>query len=74
VDGRWAQTRTPCCQSTAACSRLRCISMNRRIHPTAIVEGGVEIGAGSSIWDNVHIRHPTRIGEECNVGERTNIA
>ena len=45
-----------------------------RIHPTAIVESGVEIGAGSSIWDNVHIRHSTSIGEECIVGEKTYIA
>lgn len=48
--------------------------MTVRIHPTAIVEKGVEIGAGSSIWDNVHIRHSTHIGEECIVGEKTYIA
>jgi acetyltransferase-like isoleucine patch superfamily enzyme len=48
--------------------------MNARIHPTAIIEGGVEIGDGSSIWDNVHIRHSTRIGEQCIVGEKTYIA
>lgn len=45
-----------------------------RIHPTAIVESNVEIGAGTSIWDNVHIRHSTSIGEECIVGEKTYIA
>jgi UDP-2-acetamido-3-amino-2,3-dideoxy-glucuronate N-acetyltransferase len=45
-----------------------------RIHPTAIVEDGVEIGAGSSVWDNVHIRHNTRIGEQCIVGEKSCIA
>jgi UDP-3-O-[3-hydroxymyristoyl] glucosamine N-acyltransferase len=45
-----------------------------RIHPTAIVEDGVEIGAGSSVWDNVHIRHDTRIGEQCIVGEKSCIA
>jgi acetyltransferase-like isoleucine patch superfamily enzyme len=48
--------------------------MKVRIHPTAIVEEGVEIGAGSSIWDNVHIRHSTRIGEHCIIGEKTYIA
>ena len=48
--------------------------MNPRIHPTAIVEKGVEIGAGSSIWDNVHIRQSARIGEQCIVGEKTYIA
>jgi UDP-2-acetamido-3-amino-2,3-dideoxy-glucuronate N-acetyltransferase len=48
--------------------------MNVRIHPTAIVEDGVEIGPGTSVWDNVHIRVGTRIGEECIVGEKTYIA
>ena len=45
-----------------------------RIHPTAIVEEGVEIGAGSSVWDNVHIRHGARVGEECIVGEKSYVA
>lgn len=45
-----------------------------RIHPTAIIEEGVVIGRGSSIWDNVHIRKNTRLGEECIVGEKTYIA
>lgn len=46
-----------------------------RIHPTALVEEGVEIGEGTSIWDGVHIRGPgTRIGRECIVGEKTYIA
>ena len=44
------------------------------IHPTAIVEEGVEIGSATSIWDNVHIRHSTQIGEECIVGGKTYIA
>jgi UDP-2-acetamido-3-amino-2,3-dideoxy-glucuronate N-acetyltransferase len=45
-----------------------------RIHPTAIIEEGVVIGSGTSVWDNVHIRHSTIIGEECLVGEKTYIA
>jgi acetyltransferase-like isoleucine patch superfamily enzyme len=45
-----------------------------RVHPTAIVESGVEIGAGSSIWDNVHIRGPARLGSDCIVGEKTYVA
>lgn len=44
------------------------------IHPTAIVEEDVRIGAGSSIWDNVHIRKSTIIGEQCIVGEKTHIS
>jgi UDP-2-acetamido-3-amino-2,3-dideoxy-glucuronate N-acetyltransferase len=48
--------------------------MSVRIHPTAIVEQDVQIGAGSSVWDNVHIRHSTQIGEECIIGEKTYVA
>ena len=45
-----------------------------RVHPTAIVEDGVTIGAGSSIWDAVHIRHGAQLGSECIVGEKSYIA
>jgi acetyltransferase-like isoleucine patch superfamily enzyme len=44
------------------------------VHPTALIEEGVEIGAGSAVWDGVHIRHGARLGEECIVGEKTYIA
>lgn len=43
-------------------------------HPTALIEKEVSIGAGSSIWDNVHIRRNTRLGEQCIVGEKTHIS
>jgi UDP-2-acetamido-3-amino-2,3-dideoxy-glucuronate N-acetyltransferase len=45
-----------------------------KIHPTALIEDGVKIGKGSSIWDSVHIRHTTTIGQQCIVGEKTYIA
>ncbi|MEM6654573.1 MAG: acyltransferase [Planctomycetota bacterium] len=45
-----------------------------RVHQTAIIEEGVEIGAGSSVWDSVHIRHGATLGEECIVGEKSYIA
>jgi UDP-2-acetamido-3-amino-2,3-dideoxy-glucuronate N-acetyltransferase len=48
--------------------------MTVSIHPTAIIEAGVEIGSGTAIWDNVHVRHTTRIGELCIIGEKTYIA
>jgi acetyltransferase-like isoleucine patch superfamily enzyme len=48
--------------------------MSNRIHPTALIEPDVEIGAGTSVWDNVHIRYATRIGEDCIIGEKTYIA
>ena len=48
--------------------------MSTRIHPTAIVEPGVEIGEGTSVWDNAHLRGPSRIGRDCIIGEKTYIA
>ena len=49
--------------------------MSARIHPTARIEEGVEIGADTAIWDHVHIRGPgTRIGIQCIVGEKTHVA
>jgi UDP-2-acetamido-3-amino-2,3-dideoxy-glucuronate N-acetyltransferase len=45
-----------------------------RVHPTAEIEDGVEIGSGTAIWSGVHVRGPdTRIGADCIVGERTYI-
>ena len=48
--------------------------MPAKIHPTAIVEGNVTLGEGTSVWDNVHIRHSTDIGEDCIIGEKSYIA
>lgn len=48
--------------------------MKSYVHPTALVEDGVEIGINTAIWDNVHIRAPSSIGSECIIGEKTYIA
>jgi UDP-2-acetamido-3-amino-2,3-dideoxy-glucuronate N-acetyltransferase len=48
--------------------------MATKIHPTAIIEENVQIGEGTSVWDNVHIRRGAEIGEECIIGEKTYIA
>jgi UDP-3-O-[3-hydroxymyristoyl] glucosamine N-acyltransferase len=45
-----------------------------RIHPSAIIEEGVRIGPGTSVWDSVHIRHGATIGEQCIIGEKSYIA
>lgn len=45
-----------------------------RIHPTALIEDDVLIGEGTSVWDSVHIRHHSELGEQCIVGEKTYIA
>lgn len=44
------------------------------IHSTAIIEEDVSLGEGTSIWDHVHIRRGSRLGEQCIVGGKTYIA
>lgn len=39
-----------------------------KIHETAIVGTGVEIGQGSSVWQNCIIQDDVIIGENCNIG------
>ncbi|MBE9031940.1 N-acetyltransferase [filamentous cyanobacterium LEGE 11480] len=48
--------------------------MANRIHATALIEDRVQLGEGTSVWDNAHIRHDTIIGDECIVGGKTYIA
>ena len=42
-----------------------------RIHATAEIEAGVEIGPGTSVWADVHARRGARIGRDCIIGEKT---
>jgi len=44
------------------------------VHPSALVEAGVNLGQGTRVWDSVHIRRNARIGRSCIVGEKTYIA
>ena len=48
--------------------------MSVRIHDTALVEDGVNLGAGTSVWDNAHLRAPSRIGSDCIIGGKSYIA
>jgi acetyltransferase-like isoleucine patch superfamily enzyme len=48
--------------------------MTHRVHPTAIIEDGVTIGPGTSIWDSVHVRRSASIGAECIIGEKSYVA
>jgi UDP-2-acetamido-3-amino-2,3-dideoxy-glucuronate N-acetyltransferase len=38
------------------------------VHPTADVEEGAQIGAGTKIWHIAHIRSAAVIGEQCVIG------
>jgi acetyltransferase-like isoleucine patch superfamily enzyme len=50
------------------------VDASARIHPTAIIEEGVAIGAGTAVWDNVHARAGARVGRDCIIGEKTYLA
>jgi len=39
------------------------------VHPTAIVDPGASIGAGSRIWHWVHVCAGARIGRQCSLGQ-----
>jgi acetyltransferase-like isoleucine patch superfamily enzyme len=38
------------------------------VHPLARVEEDVEIGAGTAVWANAHLRRGARIGAACIIG------
>jgi UDP-2-acetamido-3-amino-2,3-dideoxy-glucuronate N-acetyltransferase len=50
------------------------VTTQARVHPTAEIEPGVEIGARTAVWSQVHVRGPARIGSDCIVGEKTYVA
>lgn len=45
-----------------------------KIHPTAIVDEGARIGAGTAIWHFCHIMPEVEIGENCNLGQNVFVA
>jgi UDP-2-acetamido-3-amino-2,3-dideoxy-glucuronate N-acetyltransferase len=38
-------------------------------HPTAVIDEGCEIGAGTKIWHFSHVMPKSRIGRNCNLGQ-----
>lgn len=44
------------------------IDPSARIHPTADLEDGVEVGARTSVWHRAQLRTGARIGADCVIG------
>lgn len=40
-----------------------------RIHPTAVIDAGAEIGEGTRIWHFCHVMPGARIGRDCILGQ-----
>jgi UDP-2-acetamido-3-amino-2,3-dideoxy-glucuronate N-acetyltransferase len=45
------------------------IRMSYTAHPTAVIDEGAVIGAGTRIWHFSHIMPGCEIGENCNIGQ-----
>jgi UDP-2-acetamido-3-amino-2,3-dideoxy-glucuronate N-acetyltransferase len=43
-------------------------------HPTAIVDRGARVGAGSKIWHFCHVMRGARIGARCTLGQNVFVA
>lgn len=43
-------------------------------HPSAVIDEGCEIGAGTKIWHFSHIMPNCKIGENCNIGQNVVIS
>ena len=43
-------------------------------HPTAFIDEGCEIGAGTKVWHFSHIMTNCKIGENCNIGQNVVIS
>jgi predicted dehydrogenase/acetyltransferase-like isoleucine patch superfamily enzyme len=54
---------------SAMSSELRAKTQGVFIHPTAVIDDGVEVGAGSKIWHFSHVLGGSKIGENCNIGQ-----
>ena len=40
-----------------------------QVHPSAIVDDGAELGAGTRVWHFAHVSGRARIGERCSLGQ-----
>ncbi|MCP3019494.1 acyltransferase [Cupriavidus basilensis] len=43
--------------------------MSYKVHPSAIVDEGAQIGNGSRVWHFVHVCGGARIGRDCSLGQ-----
>lgn len=48
--------------------------MDYFVHPTAVVDEGCDIGAGTKIWHFSHVMTGCKLGENCNIGQNVVIS
>lgn len=44
------------------------------VHPSALVEDQVTLGAGTSVWDHAHLRRGAVVGSDCIIGGKSYLA
>src|SRR5881227_3441107 len=44
------------------------------VHPSAIVDEGAQLGAGTRVWHFAHVCSGARIGEGCSLGQGVYVA
>lgn len=44
------------------------------VHESSIVDEGAEIGKGTKIWHFCHVMGPSKLGENCNLGQNVFVA
>jgi len=50
------------------------MSSETSIHPTAVIDEGATIGAGSKVWHFCHVMADSHIGENCMLGQNVFVA
>ncbi len=45
-----------------------------KVHPTAVVDEGAQLGARTAIWHFCHVMSGSRLGEDCSLGQNVFVA
>jgi UDP-2-acetamido-3-amino-2,3-dideoxy-glucuronate N-acetyltransferase len=77
---RQAQHRRPMRRRLTSCSTFSWASLagseivgsvDSHVHPSAVIDEGARIGAGTRVWHHAHIRGGATVGRDCNLGKNT---
>ncbi|KAA3607044.1 MAG: N-acetyltransferase [Calditrichaeota bacterium] len=50
------------------------MSLDYYVHPSSVIDEGVQIGVGTNIWHFSHIQKNAKIGSNCNLGQNVYVA
>lgn len=48
--------------------------MDYFVHPTAVIDSGADIGAGTKVWHFCHLMPGCSLGKDCNLGQNVFVA